>query len=88
MRHIDAAYCYICRTFRGLSVLQNDSPVARGQHRSMWAAYALGEEYVCMYVCMSASQVRLLPARRYAIEGTSYGLVSVCLSVCLSVTSR
>jgi len=30
----------------------------------------------------------LLPARRNASAGTSYGPVSVCLSVCLSVTSR
>jgi len=29
-----------------------------------------------------------LPARRYASAGTSYGPVSVCLSLCLSVTSR
>jgi len=28
------------------------------------------------------------PARRYASAATSYGPVSVCLSVCLSVTSR
>jgi len=28
----------------------------------------------------------MFPARRYAIAGTSYGLVSVCLAVCLSVS--
>jgi len=29
-----------------------------------------------------------LPVRRYASTSTSYGPLSVCLSVCLSVTSR
>jgi len=29
-----------------------------------------------------------LPARRYTNEGTSYGTVSVSLSVCLSVTTQ
>ena len=30
----------------------------------------------------------ILPAQRYASAGTSCGFVSVCLSVCLSVTGR
>ena len=31
---------------------------------------------------------QFLPARRYAIAGLCYSDVSVCLSVCLSVTRR
>jgi len=39
-------------------------------------------------LCCNFTKLRFLPARRYASAGTSYGPVSVCLSVCLSVTSR
>ena len=37
---------------------------------------------------IACAVIYVLPAQRYASAGTSYGPVSVCLSVCLSITSR
>jgi len=38
--------------------------------------------YRCCGVCMAMTHWPFLPAPRYASAGTSYGPVSVCLSVC------
>jgi len=44
--------------------------------------------WVLFDTCLVRSLAFFLPARRYASAATSYyGLVSVCLCLCLSVTS-